>query len=66
MAYKIVLPQILGRANSAAGLLSRMQTDPKQRLELQLLDSIPMKPEEIDIEAETLDASMLSIKSSSF
>ena len=51
IAYNIVLAHIAGRANAAADFLSRMQTDPKQSLELQLLDSIPLKHIEIDKKA---------------
>ena len=63
IAYNIVPAHIPGRANAAAGFLSRMQIDPTRSLELQLLDSIPMKQIEIDMEAETPDASMLMIDS---
>ena len=43
IAYNIVLAPIPGRANAAAGFLSRMQTDPTQSLELQIHEPIPMK-----------------------
>ena len=62
IAYNIVLAHIPGRANAAADFLSRMQTDPTQSLELQLLDSIPLKRIEIDMKAKTPDASMLMIE----
>ena len=62
IAYNIVLAHIPGRANAAADFLSRMQTDPTQSLELQLLDSIPLKHIEIDMKAKTPDASMLMIE----
>ena len=61
----IVFAHIPGRANAVADFLSRMQTDPSQSLELQLLDSIPMKQIDIDRKAKTPDASMLSLESSS-
>ena len=63
IAYNIVLAHIPGRANAAADFLSRMQTDPTQSLELQLLDSIPLKKHiELDMKAKTPDSSMLMIK----
>ena len=62
IAYNIVLAHIPGRANAAVDFLSRMQTDPIQSLELQLLDSSPMKQIDIDMKAKTPDASMLSIE----
>ena len=40
-----------------------MQTNPNESLELQLVDSIPMKRREIDMKAKTPDASMLAIES---
>ena len=43
IAYNIVLAHIPGKAKAAADFLSRMQTDPKESLQLQLVDSIPMK-----------------------
>ena len=64
IAYNIVLAHIPSRANAAADFLSRMQTDPSQSLELQLLDSVPMKQIEIDMKAKTPDASMLMIEAS--
>ena len=61
IAYNIVLAHIPGRANAAADFLSRMQTDPTQSLELQLLDSIPLKHIEIDmIATETGHGSCLA------
>ena len=63
IAYNIVLAHIPGKANAAADFLSRMQTDPNESLELQLVDSIPMKQIEIDMKAKTPDASMLAIES---
>ena len=65
IAYNVVLAHIPGRANAAADFLLRMQTDPIQSLELQLLDSIPMKQDDIDMKAKTPDASLLSLESSS-
>ena len=62
IAYNIVLAHIPGKANAAADFLSRMQTDPNESLELQLVDSIPMKQIEIDMKAKTPDASMLAIE----
>ena len=62
IAYNNVLPHIPGRAKAAADFLSNMQTDPSQTLELQLLDSIPMKQVAIDMKAKTPDASMFSIE----
>ena len=49
--------------NATADFLSRMQTDPKENLELQLIDLIPTKQIEIDMKAKTPDASMLTIES---
>ena len=63
IAYNIVLEHIPGKANAAADFLSRMQTDPNESLELQLVDSIPMKQIEIDMKAKRPDASMLAIES---
>ena len=63
IAYNIVLAHIPGKANAAEDFLSRMQTDPNERLELHLVDSIPMKQIEIDMKAKTPDASMLAIDS---
>ena len=40
-----------------------MQTDPNEGLELQLVESIPMKQIEIDMKAKTPAASMLAIES---
>ena len=52
IAYNIVLAHIPGKANAAADFfLSRIQTDPNGSLELQLVDSIPMKQIEIDMKA---------------
>ena len=62
IAYNIVLAHIPGKANAAADFLSRMQTDPNESLELQLVYSIPMKQIEIDMKAKTPDASMLAIE----
>ena len=39
-----------------------MLTDPNESLDLQLVDSIPMKQIEIDMKAKTPDASMLAIE----
>ena len=64
VAYNIVLAHIPGKANAAADFLSRMQTDSSASLELQLVDSIPIKQIEIDMKAKTPDASMLMIESS--
>ena len=63
IAYNIVLAHIPGKANAAAEFLSRMQTDPNESLELQLVDSNPIKQIEIDMKAKTPDASMLAIES---
>ena len=63
IAYNIVLANIPGKANAAADFISRMQTDPNESLELQLVDSIPMKQIEIDMKTKTPDASMLAIES---
>ena len=63
IAYNIVLAHIPGKANVAADFLSRMQTDPNESLELQLVDSIQVKQIEIDMKAKTPDASMLTIES---
>ena len=52
-AYNIVLAHIPGKANAAADFLSRMQTDPNESLELQLVYSIPMKQIGIDMKAKT-------------
>ena len=60
IGYNIVLAHIPGRAYGAACFLSRMQTDPSQRLELQFLDSIPLKQFEVDMKANTPNAPMLS------
>ena len=62
IAYNFVLAHIPGRANEAADLLPRMQTDTRQSSELQLLDAIPMKQIDIEMKAKTPDASMLSIE----
>ena len=62
IAYNIVLAHIPGRGNAAAGFLSRMQTNPNQSLELQLLDAIPMKQIDINMKAKTPHALMLSIE----
>ena len=61
IAYNIVLPHIPAKANAAADFLSRMQIDPNESLELQLVDSTPMK--KTDMKAKTPDASMLAIES---
>ena len=63
IAYNKVLAHIPGKAIAAADFLSRMQTDPIESLELQLVDSVPMKQIEIDKKAKTPDASMLAIES---
>ena len=63
IAYNIVLAHIPGKANAAADFLSRMQTDPNESLELQLVDSIPMKQLEINMKAKTPDVAMLAIES---
>ena len=63
IAYNIVLAHIPGKAKAAADFLSRMQTDPNESPEHQLVDSIPMKQEEIDMKAKIPDASMLAIES---
>ena len=63
IAYNIVLAHIPGKANAAADILWRMQTDPNESLELQLVGSIPMQQREIDKKAKTPDASMLAIES---
>ena len=63
IAYNIVLAHIPGKANAAADFLSRLQTDPNESLKLQSVDWIPMKQIEIDMKAETPDASMLAIES---
>ena len=62
IAYNVVLAHIPGNANAAADFLSRMQTDSNESLELQLVDSIPMKQIEVDLKAKTPDASMLAIE----
>ena len=62
IVYNIVLAHIPGKANAAADFSSRMQTDPIESLELQLLDSSPMKQIEIDMKAKTPDASMLAME----
>ena len=62
IAFNFVLAHIPGRANEAADFRSRMKTDPRQSLELQLLDAIPMKQIDIETKAKTTDASMLSIE----
>ena len=61
IAYNFFLAHIPGRANGAADVLSRMQTDPRKSLELQLLDSTPVKQIDIDMKAKTPNASMLLI-----
>ena len=63
IAYNIVLAQIPGKAKAAAHFSSRMQTDLNKSLELQLVNSIPMKQREIDMKARTPDASMLATES---
>ena len=63
IAYNIVLAHIPAKAKAAADFSSRMQTDPNASVELQLVDSIPMKQIEIDMRAKTPDASMLAIES---
>ena len=63
--YNIVPAHIPGRANTASDFLLRVQTDPTQSLELQLLESIPMKQFEKDMKAKTPDASIWLLESSS-
>ena len=63
IAYNIILAHIPGKAIAAADFLSRMQADPNESLELQLVDSISMKQIEIDMKAKTSDAAMLAIES---
>ena len=63
IAYNIILAHIPGKANPAADFLSRMQTDSNESLELQLVDSIPMKQIKIDMKAKTPDVAMLAIES---
>ena len=63
IAYNIVLAHIPGKATAAADFLSRMQIDPTESLELQLVDSIPIKQIEKNMKAKTPDASMLAIES---
>ena len=64
IAYDIVVAHIIVQANAAAKFWSLMQTNTSQSLELKLLDSILKKQLDIDMEAKTPDASMLSIDSS--
>ena len=61
-AYNFVLAHIPGSANAAADFLSRMQTDPTQSLELQLLDSTPVKQIYIDMKTKTPNSSMFLIE----
>ena len=63
IAYNIVLAHVPGKANAAADFLSRMQSDPNESLEHQVVDSIPMKQIEIDMKAKSPDASILAIES---
>ena len=63
IAYNIVLAHFPVKANAAADVLSRLETDPNESLELQLADSITMKQIEIDMKAKTPDAAMLATES---
>ena len=58
MSFKILLAHILGKANSAADFLSRMQTDPNLRLQIKLTDHVPVHEIEIDTEAKAPDVSL--------
>ena len=49
IAYNIVSAHIPAKSNAAADFLSKMQADPKESLELHLVDSIPMKQIEKDM-----------------
>ena len=61
LSFNILLAHIPGKANSAAGFLSRMQTDPNLTLQINLTDHVPLREIEKETEAKTPDVSLSNI-----
>ena len=58
LSFNLVIAHILSRAYYAADFLSRVQTDPSQRIQLKLTDRIPVKKIEIETVAKSPDVSL--------
>ena len=63
LAFNIIIAHILGKANYAAGFLTRMQTDPSASLYLKLKNKIPVREIQFDMTAQVPDASLNLIQS---
>ena len=61
MSSNILPAQIPGKANPAADLLSRMQTDPNLTLQIKLTDHVPIREIEIEMEAKAPKFSLSNI-----